>query len=62
MGHLPRRLSGVCSFFFATREHDILYSDWGRRYSIDLYIVLTLSCILCTTVHVLLSYRKLSLF
>ena len=25
---------------FATRGHDILYSDWGRRYSIDLYIAL----------------------
>jgi len=24
----------------ATRGHDILYSDWGRRYSVDLYIAL----------------------
>ena len=27
---------------FATRGHDILYSDWGRRYSVDLYIALSL--------------------
>jgi len=27
---------------YATRGHDILYSDWGRRYSVDLYIALNL--------------------
>jgi len=27
----------------ATRGHDILYSDWERRYSVDLYIALTLT-------------------
>ena len=26
-----------------TRGHDILYSDWGRRYSTDLYFALTLT-------------------
>jgi len=26
----------------AMRRHDILYSDWGRRYSLDLYIALNL--------------------
>jgi len=41
----------------ATRGHDILYSDWGRRYSIDLYIALTLT-LQRTTAHVLLSYHK----
>ena len=45
---------------FATRGHDILYSDW-RRYSIDLYIALNfLSC--TVTKHTLFSYHKLSMF
>jgi len=28
----------------ATRGHNILYSDWWGRYSIDLYIALNFSC------------------
>ena len=32
---------------FATRGHDILYSDWGRRYSVDLYISLNLLFVYC---------------
>jgi len=32
---------------FATRGHDILYSDWGRRYSVDLYIALNLLFVYC---------------
>ena len=32
---------------FATRGHDILYSDWGRRYSVDLYISLNLLFMYC---------------
>jgi len=34
-----------------TRGHDILYSDWGRRYSVDLYTALL--TILCAKVHVI---------
>ena len=29
---------------FAMRGHDILYSDRGRSYSVDLYIALNLYC------------------
>ena len=31
----------------ATRGHDILYSDWGKRYSLDLYIALNLLFMYC---------------
>ena len=64
MGHLPRRLSGVCSFFsLATRGHDILHSDWGEKilhrsvHRVD-------SCfrVQCTTMHVLLSYQNCRCF
>ena len=47
----------------ATRGHVILYSDWGEKilhrsvHRVDSYFR-----VLCTTAHVLLSYRKLSLF
>jgi len=47
----------------ATRGHDILYSDWGGKilhrsvHRVDSYFL-----VLCTTAHVVLSYRKLSLF
>ena len=47
----------------ATRGHDILYSDWGEKilhtsvHCFDSYFR-----VLCTTAHVLLAYRKLSLF
>ena len=50
-------------FILATRGHDILYSDWGDKilhrsvHHVDPYFR-----VLCTTVHVLLSYHKLSLF
>jgi len=30
IGHLPWRLSRVCSLF-VTRGHDILHSDWGEK-------------------------------
>ena len=42
---------------FATRGRDILYSDWGRRYSVDLYIVLNLPSCTVHKAHVLFSYR-----
>ena len=29
---------------FATRWHDILYSDWGSYYFVDLYIALNFIC------------------
>jgi len=47
----------------ATRGHDILYSDWGEKilhrsvHCVDSYFH-----VLCTTAHVLLSCRKLTLF
>jgi len=46
-----------------TRGHDILYNDWGEKirhrsvHRVDSYFR-----VLCTTAHVLLSYRKLSSF
>ena len=43
MGHLPRRLSGVCSFFLRRGSTISCTVTGGRRYSIDLYIALTLT-------------------
>jgi len=34
---------------FATRGHGILYSDWERRYSVDLYIALNLLLVPATS-------------
>ena len=39
-----------CVHSFAMRGHDILYSDWGRRYSTDLYIALNLLFVYCAQV------------
>ena len=62
MGHLPRRLLGVF-VLLATRGHDILYSDWGEKIlHRSVHRVDSCFCVLCTTAHVSLSYRKLSLF
>jgi len=46
MGHLPRRLSGVCLFL---RRGGMISCtvNGGRRYSIDLYIALTLTFVYC---------------
>ena len=37
---------------FAMRRHDILYSDWERRYSADLYIALNLLFVYYAQRHV----------
>ena len=47
---------------FVMRGHDIQYNDWGRRYSVDLYIAVNLLFVYCAQSTVLFSYRKLSLF
>jgi len=63
MGHLQQKFSGVFSFFLRRGGTISCTVTGGRRYSIDLYIVLTLTFVYVRTVHniahVLLSYRKL---
>ena len=48
MGHLPRRLSGVCLFFLRRGGTISCKETGGRRYSIDLYIALTLTFVYYT--------------
>ena len=48
MGHLPRRLSRVCSFFLRHGGTISCAVNEGRRYSIDLYIALTLTFVYYT--------------
>ena len=47
MGHLPWRLSGVCSFFLRQGGTISCTVTGGIRYSIDLYITLTLTFVYC---------------
>ena len=47
---------------FATRGHNILYSDWERSYSVDLYIAMNFLSCTVYKVYVLFSYRKLLSF
>jgi len=49
-------------FVLVTRGHDILYSDWGKILHRSVHRVDSYFRVLCcTTAHVLLLYRKLSL-
>jgi len=51
-----------CVFvLLATRGNDILYSDWGEILHRSVHRVDSYFRVLCTTAHVLLTYRKLSL-
>jgi len=62
MGHLPRRLSRVCAFFLQWTGTISYTVTGGRRYSVDLYILLNLlSCTVHKSACVIL-YCKLSLF
>jgi len=36
-----RKVAKSVFILFATRGHGILYSDWGRRYSVDRYFSCT---------------------
>ena len=55
---------GMSGFILlATRGHDMLYSDWGEKILHgSVHHVYSYFRVLCTTAHVLLSYRKLLLF